>query len=289
MAGMMQNPNALVFTKIGSGGMILGLSLACVAGLSSCGLPQNGVDRVKVPVVRRAAHSEIEMKAYLFTAPDDFSFVKGQDKPGVAGIYSSEEGGKLADSLARRRGFDLIHDQPIASTTKSGQKRELKLTREFIYPTEYRPPVLAKGGDDVVRLESPATPVAFDSKDLGVVLSYRVKRLADGMLDVELDLERGCFLGFVNYGSPIKGKQKGLFGREVEVTLSENRIEMPVFDVKRFNGRVKVREGDFIAVGGMMPGKAPKQYGFQPWKGGPPESNEKNFVALLQVKAGPAK
>jgi len=268
--------------------MILGWSLACATGLSSCVVHQNDVAREKVPVLCQAAHSEIKMKAYLFTAPDDFSFVKGQDKPGVAGTYSSEEGGKLADSLARRRGFELILNPPIATVTKSGQKGEVKLMREFIYPTEYEPPVLGKVVGDGIHSVTPATPTKFEKKDLGVVLKYRAKRTGNGMIDMELDLERGCFLGFVNYGSRIKGKRKGLFGREVEVVLSDNRIEMPVFDVKRFSSRVKVRDGDFIAVGGMMPAKAPEDSRFQPWKGGAPESVGRNFVALIQVGSGKA-
>lgn len=268
--------------------MILGWSLACAAGLSSCVVHQNGVDRVKAQVLRQAAHSEIKVKAHLFTAPDDFAFVKGQDKPGVAGTYSGEEGGKLADSLARRRGFELILNPPIATVTKSGQKGEVKLTREFIYPTEYEPPVLGKVVGDGIHSVTPATPTKFEKKNLGVVLKYRAKRTGNGMIDLELDLERGCFLGFVNYGSPIKRKRKGLFGREVEVVLSDNRIEMPVFDVKRFNSRVKVGDGDFIAVGGMMPAKAPQDFRFQPSKSVALESAGKNFVALIQVGSATA-
>ena len=172
--------------------------------------------------------------------------------------------------------------------TKSGQRGELKLTREFIYPTEYQPPVLGKVGADGIHPVTPATPTKFESKNLGVVLKYRAKRTEKGMIDIELDLERGCFLGFVNYGSPIKGKRKGLFGREVEVVLSDNRIEMPVFDVKRFNSRVTVRDGDFIAVGGMMPAKAPEDSRFQSSKGVAPESAGRNFVALIQVGSASA-
>jgi hypothetical protein len=100
-----------------------------------------------------------------------------------------------------------------------------------------------------------------------------------------LDLERGSFLGFVNYGSPIKAKRKGAFGREVEVVLTENRIEMPVFDVKRVTSTVQVNDGDFIAVGGMRPGESSKDPRFAPWKDGSPEASAKNFVALIQVKA----
>ena len=236
-----------------------------------------------VPVVRQAAKPAVAVKAYFFTAPEGFEFVKGQDQPGVAGTYAAEAGEKLADSLPRRRGFELLQGKPLVSSAQQGEKRELKVTREFIYPTEYKPPVLGKVVDGELQSVTPATPDSYEKKDLGVTLGYRAKRLADGKIEVELDLERGSFLGFVNYGTPIKAKRKGAFGREVEVTLTENRIEMPVFDVKRVTQTVQVNDGDFIAVGGMKPGEPLKDPRFAPWKGAGPEAGAKNFVALIQV------
>jgi len=259
--------------------------IACVGGLASCGAPDGGMDWVSVPVARQATKPEVAVKAWFFTAPDGFAFVKGQDQPGVAGTYQAVTGEKLAASLSRRRGFELLQDKPLVSSAKPGEKRELKVIREFIYPTEYEPPVLGRVVDGELQSVTPATPTSFEKRDLGVALGYRAKRLADGKIQVELDLERGSFLGFVNYGSPIKAKRKGAFGREVEVVLTENRIEMPVFDVKRVTSTVQVNDGDFIAVGGMRPGESSKDPRFAPWKDGSPEASAKNFVALIQVKA----
>lgn len=73
------------------------------------------------------------------------------------------------------------------------------------------------------------------------------------------------------------------------MTLSENGLETPVFDVKHFSSRVKARDGDFIAEGGMMPDREPKDFKCQTWKGGALESIGKNFVALHQVKANSVK
>jgi hypothetical protein len=71
----------------------------------------------------------------------------------------------------------------------------------------------------------------------------------------------------------------------VEVVLSENKIEVPVFDVKRMKCRLQVNDGDFIAVGGMLPAEPPKDARFVPWMKSSSESDGKNFVALIQVKA----
>lgn len=261
--------------------------IACAGGLASCGMPpDSGMGLVKEPMARQAKKPEVAVKAYFFTAPDGFGFVKGQSQPGVAGTYTAQVGEELATSLSRRKGFELLQDKPLVSTSKLGEKRELKVTREFIYPTEYKPAVLGKVVDGQPQSATPATPTAFETRNLGVELGYRAKRLANGKIEVELDLERGSFLGFVNYGTPITTKGKGVFGREVEVVLTENRIEMPVFDVKKVSCQVQVNDGDFIAVGGMLPGEQLKDARIERWKDkGSPESSAKNFVALIQVKA----
>ncbi|MEK7951114.1 hypothetical protein [Luteolibacter soli] len=259
--------------------------IACASGLASCGMPNGGMERVSVPVARQAAKPGMAVKAYFFTAPDSFAFVKGQQQPGVAGTYDAEAGEALVASLSRRKGFELLQGKPQVSSAKLGEKRELKVTREFVYPTEYKPPVVGKVVDGQIQSVTPATPTSFEKKNLGVELGYRATRSAGGKIQVELDLKRGSFLGFVNYGTPIKTKGKGIFGRDVDVVLTENRIEMPVFDVKKMSSSVLVNDGDFIAMGGMMPDEAVKDARFSSWKGGSAESVGKNFVALIQVKA----
>jgi Flp pilus assembly secretin CpaC len=274
----------------GSGGWRLALiGVACAGALASAATPGGEGERVSVPAARQAAKPAVAVKAYLFTVPDDFAFAKGQVEPGVAGTYDAEAGERLALSLQRRRGFELVQGRPLSATAKSGQPKELKVIREFIYPTEYEPAVPGEVVDGELQSVTPATPVSFEKKDIGVVLEYQAERLADGKIEVALELKRSTFAGFVNYGTPIKGKRKGLFGRKVEVTLSENRIEMPVFDVKQLKTRLRVNDGDFIAVGGMMPGTPPKDPRFAAWKNAGPESGEKNFVALIQVKTDSAK
>ncbi len=270
------------------GTMKLGaLGIGCMAGLGSCGMTATRSEeagRVSVPV-SRGAGAGVEVTAYFFTVPDDFGFVKGQEQPGVAGTYSREVGEKLVQSLARRRGFELMEKAPVTSAAKAGEKREVKVVRDFIYPTEYEPPVLGKVIDGELQSVTPSTPTAFENKELGVVLGYEGRRAADGRIEFEFDLRRSAFLGFVNYGSPITTKRKGLFGRTVEVQLTENRIEMPVFDVRQVRSRIMVKDGDFIAVGGLMPNNPQGTPNFNAWKGAKKGATGQNFVALIQVRA----
>lgn len=260
---------------------VMSCGLACASMLASCGTG-NGIEPVRMPVAKAAA-GELEVRAYFFTTPEDFGFGARQQEPGVAGTYSAEDGEALVKSLARRRGFELFEKAPARSAAKAGEKKELKVVREFIYPTEYGPAVVDKDDEGQIQSATPATPMEFETRELGVVLGYSAKRVAGGKIEINLDLKRSSFLGFVNYGKPITAPAKGLFGRKVDVTLTENRIEMPVFDVKRLQTAVRVSDGDFIAVGGFIPNPSPRQRGFESWEGESPETAGRPFVALIQV------
>lgn len=255
---------------------LVGLSL-----LASCGTG-NRIEPVRMPMARAAA-AELEVKAYFFTTPEDFGFGARQREPGVAGTYSAEDGAALVKSLSRRRGFELFGEAPAGSSAKAGEGKEIKIVRDFIYPTEYGPAVVDKDDQGRIQSATPATPTAFETRELGVVLGYSAKRVAGGRIEISLDLKRSSFLGFVNYGKPITAPAKGLFGRRTEVTLTENRIEMPVFDVKSLKTAVRVRDGDFIAVGGFVPDTRAEKADFEAWEGASPETTGRPFVALIQV------
>mgnify|MGYP001825844910 CR=1 FL=1 len=60
-------------------------------------------------------------------------------------------------------------------------------------------------------------------------------------------------LGFVSYGSPVTAPAKNAFGKPVDVVITENRIEMPVFDTRRIASTVTLKDGHFLALGGLSP------------------------------------
>ncbi len=60
------------------------------------------------------------------------------------------------------------------------------------------------------------------------------------------------FEGFINYGSPITSPASDAFGNPVTVTITENRIEMPVFSSRRVSTGITIYDGHTVAVGGLM-------------------------------------
>ena len=122
--------------------------------------------------------------------------------------------------------------------TRSGQASNVEIVREFIYPTEYEPPELPNSvgssfGGDATPV-TPATPTAFEKKEVGITLE--VLPVADAnkrYVDVTLNPSFTDFDGFVNYGSPINSTTQDAFGNPVTAKVTENAILMPVFSAQK--------------------------------------------------------
>ncbi|MFD2256258.1 Amuc_1098 family type IV pilus outer membrane protein [Luteolibacter algae] len=187
---------------------------------------------------------------------------------GVNGTISNATVQMLMRGLDQKKGVDLMAQPSV--TTRSGQAASIKVIREFIYPTEYEPPELPNtiSGTTTIRIEdgevtdissstpqspvTPATPTAFETRDVGVTLE--VLPVADAnrqFVDVTLNPSITDFDGFVNYGSPITTTRNGLLGPEQRV-LTENAILMPVFSVRKTNSNLVVADGATIVIGGLM-------------------------------------
>jgi general secretion pathway protein D len=171
---------------------------------------------------------------------------------GVRGELSNASVQTLMRGLDQKKGVDMMAQPSV--TTRSGQASSVRIVREFIYPTEYEPPELPNsvgqtGGTTPV---TPATPTAFDKKDVGINLE--VLPVADAnkrYIDVTLNPTFTDFDGFVNYGSPINATEQGLLGPET-VVLTPNEILMPVFSKQAVSTNVQIADGSTIVIGGLM-------------------------------------
>jgi general secretion pathway protein D len=158
----------------------------------------------------------------------------------------------LMRGLDQKTGVDMMAQPSV--TTRSGQAASIFIVEEFIYPTEYEPPELPSsgGGSASNTIVTPATPTAFEQRDLGITLE--VLPVADAnrrYVDVSLQPEITDFDGFVNYGSPINATDVGILG-QVTTQLTENAILMPVFSIRRADSNLVVADGATIVIGGML-------------------------------------
>ncbi len=199
--------------------------------------------------------------------------------PGIlslTGLFTDGQVQVIMRGLQQKRGTDIMTAPSVLA--KSGQVATIEIIREFIYPTEYEPPELPNrvgigggfgGGGIINPLDpfgggqaaqsagifpvTPATPTAFETRNTGVTLEIEPTLGADDYtINLRFVPEIVEFEGFVNYGSPIQSPGTDAFGNPSPVTITENRIEQPVFSARRVNTSLTIYDGHTVAVGGLM-------------------------------------
>jgi len=187
--------------------------------------------------------------------------------PGImslTGLFSDAQVKMIMRGLSQKKGTDLMTAPSV--TARSGQKATIEIIREFIYPTEYEPPEIptsvgtsSVGGGLIGEGSSssfpvtPATPTAFQTRNTGVTLEIEPTiGENDFMIDLRFVPEIVEFEGFINYGSPIQSAGTDAVGNSIQITLTENRIEMPVFSTRRVNTSLTIYDGYTVAIGGLM-------------------------------------
>ena len=192
--------------------------------------------------------------------------------PGImslTGLFSDGQVKMIMRGLSQKKGTDLMTAPSV--TARSGQKANIEIIREFIYPTEYEPPELPNsvgatsldggggggigggGGGLSTFPVTPATPTAFEMRPTGVTLEIEPTiGENDYMIDLRFVPEIVEFEGFINYGSPIQSGGTDILGNPITVTITENRIEMPVFSKRSVNTSLTIYDGYTVAIGGLM-------------------------------------
>jgi len=191
----------------------------------------------------------------------------------VAGLLTEPQFQVVMRALDQKKGTDLLSAPSI--TTRSGLPGRIEIIREFIYPTEYDPPQLPNqvgnfnnGGGvnppvpplpganpaEVTGFPvTPATPTAFEKRNVGVTLEVDPTVSPSGYtIDLNLVPEVVEFEGFINYGNPITSPAIDGLGRPTQVIITENRIEMPIFSTRRVKTQVTVWDGRTVAIGGLI-------------------------------------
>ncbi|MEI6675248.1 MAG: Amuc_1098 family type IV pilus outer membrane protein [Verrucomicrobiota bacterium] len=186
--------------------------------------------------------------------------------PGIAsitGLFSDGQVQLIMRGLSQKKGTDLMTAPSVMA--KPGQKATIEIVREFIYPTEYEPPQLPQqnnnnfggvggaiggGGGGIA---TPSTPTAWETRNTGVTLEIEPSITEnDYVIDLRFVPEIVEFEGFINYGSPIQAPSTDIFGNAITSTITDNRIEMPVFSTRRVNTSLSIYDGYTVAVGGLI-------------------------------------
>lgn len=191
----------------------------------------------------------------------------------ISGVFTDPQFQLVIRALSQRKGVDLMSAPSV--TAKSGQRAQVEVIREFLYPTEFDPPEIPQqfgggigfgggglgggiggiggvggaGGFPV----TPTTPTTFEMRPVGVRLEVDPVLGGDGYtIDLTLAPEVTEFEGFINYGSPIQTTSTNALGNPVVNVLTPNIINQPVFSSRKVNTSVTIWDGQTVALGGLI-------------------------------------
>ena len=260
---------------------LMGAGLVILLGFGSCArTDEDSLSALKSPLIEGDG-PVLRFQSYFFTAPNGYLALEGQKGAHVAGIFSEDDGAKLVEKLRSRRGFELM--SAPALTSRNNERGKVEVIREFIYPTEYEAPQLPQGGVDAEFAfpVTPSTPINFTQRNVGLEAVFKGRKKGE-VIDFEFEISRTSFLGFVNYGSPITASAKGLFGQPIEVVVTENRIDMPLFDVNKLSSKVSLKSGQYLAIGGLSADEHPAFEHLTAWQS-KNLKGVKNLFVLIRV------
>jgi len=187
------------------------------------------------------------------TAPGVFS---------ITGVFTDPSFQLVIRALSQKKGVDLMSAPSV--TTRSGQRASVEVVREFIYPTEFNPPqipttigattgAVGVGGGQSAFPVTPTTPTAFTMRPVGVKMEVDPVLGPDGFtIDLNLAPEVTEFDGFINYGSPIQSSATDALGNPTTIVLTENKINQPIFSVRKVQTAVTVWDGQTVVMGGLI-------------------------------------
>ncbi len=186
--------------------------------------------------------------------------------PGIlalAGVFTDPQFQLVIRALHQNKGADLLTAPSI--TTKSGCAARIQIVHEFRYPTQFDPPQVPPTQTFGISPLTPATPIAFATKNIGVELDVTPTVGPDGnAIDLILQPRVTEFEGFINYGSPIETvapitSSLGIAtGATATVKLSDNTIQQPVFSIREASTQVTITNGSTVALGGLIQEKIQK-------------------------------
>ncbi len=203
--------------------------------------------------------------------------------PGIlslSGIYDSGSFQMIMRGLSQKKGVDIMsapslvarpgeldytpEPDPLASDQGGDDGcAKIEVIRRFIYPTAYDPPEIDSGSsssnwnsnsnNSSMPIASPANPSEWGVEEVGIIMRFKVDELEgnDIIKFNHFEIRVVDFEGFINYGSPITAGITNSTTIE-HVTLTENRIDMPIFSRRYINSNPCIYDGYTIAIGGLI-------------------------------------
>lgn len=167
----------------------------------------------------------------------------------IGGVLTDPQFQVVIRALAVQRNADLLSAPKV--TTVSGNTAQIKIVREFRYPTEFTPPTATAAGGGTTGSGSvavtPATPGGFETREIGVLLNVTPTVSADGYtINLTLVPEVSDFEGFIDYGS------EGSIAAGNTVVPVNFTFNQPVFSSRQVTTTIQIWDGQTVVLGGLI-------------------------------------
>ena len=207
----------------------------------------------------------------------------------VSGIYNEGSLQMIMRGLSQKKGVDIMtapslvitpgeedgtvevevppdENYPSTYIDGSGAAR-IEIVRRFVYPIAFDYPdrdndndFRFNGDTIIIPAEYPAYPTEFGAEEVGVVMVLKADdlKLGNTVIPFKTFIVRIVeFEGFINYGSPICAAiaTQGVVER---VTLTDNRMDQPIFSRRMVNTRLSLFDGHTVTIGGLIEDKVQK-------------------------------
>jgi len=226
----------------------------------------------------------------LISAGSTTSGASTAPAPGIlslTGIFDSGSYQMIMRGLSQKKGVDIMSAPSLV--TKPGElsyvpvldpldqggdedngAARIEVIRRFVYPSEYDPPTVGtqnnnnnnnndnnNGGGGNSSIVTPSSPAAWSVENVGVTLRFQINESDTGSDIIEFhrfEVKIVEFEGFINYGSPIYSSATN--EEEIlRILLTENRIDMPIFNRRYINTNPCIYDGHTIVIGGLIDDK----------------------------------
>lgn len=134
-------------------------------------------------------------------------------------------------------------------TTINGQRAQIKVVQEFIYPTEYEVTPATTNSQGTVTTPPVVAPGSFETRDIGIVLDVTPNVGADRKtINLTIIPEVSEFIRWLDFGVPTQTIVQGTDKR----VIPGYPILQPLFGTRTVTTSVIANDGDTVVLGGMI-------------------------------------
>ena len=161
----------------------------------------------------------------------------------IQSVFTNPELTMILHALERSGNANVLSAPKVL--TQAGEEATIKVVKEFIYPTEFEQlPVVGISDGISVNLGTTVTPSAFETREVGVILTVLPEISPEGHL-ITLVMTPQVVEGpeFIDYGSSVTLP---------DGTVNTVSIQQPIFFTREVTTRVIIYDGSTVVMGGMI-------------------------------------